>query len=210
MASSPPLGFRRASMAATSRATFSDPMLSRSRNPRRPGRWALDLVRGSLVCAAVAGCAVLSACASSSSSSVVRGPEADFALGPVPPSWHHIDVSDALVAYRDDTLDATTAVNARCGKDADDVPLEALRRHLFIYFTDREISHEEKLALDGREALKTVLRARLDGVQKAFVVYVLKKDGCVYDFMYISDPRTLEGGQAAFDRFVSGFRTIRR
>ncbi len=189
-----------------SRANFSVPMFRPPRKPLRPGRWALTLLVGSSVCAAIAQ----AGCGASSAPGVVRGPQTDFALGQVPASWRRIHVSDAQLAYRDDALEATAAVNARCGKDADDVPLEALRRQLFIYFTDREVEHEERLQLDGREALKTVLRARLDGVPQGFVVYVLKKDGCVYDFMYITDPRTLQEGQAAFDRFVLGFRTIAR
>lgn len=154
--------------------------------------------------------AVLAGCAASSSNAVLRGAGTDFAVGPTPSSWRRVDVSDAVAAYRDDTLDATAAVNARCGKDADDVPLEALRRHLFIYFTDREIQEEGTLMLDGREALRTVMSAKLDGVDRAFVVYVLKKDGCVYDFMYISEPGTASRGLPAFERFVMGFRTLSR
>jgi hypothetical protein len=156
------------------------------------------------------GAMLLPACGSAGSGVLIHGPEADIELGPVPSTWRRVDVSDALVAYRDDSRRATIAVNARCGKDADDVPLEALRQHLFIYFTDRQIQDQQTLPIDGREALKTVLLARLDGVQKAFISYVLKKNGCVYDFLYICEPATLESATPAFDAFVRGFRAIDR
>ena len=39
--------------------------------------------------------------------------------------------------------------------------------------------------MDGREAMHTVMSAKLDGVPKMFDAYVLKKDGCVYDFVDI-------------------------
>lgn len=131
-----------------------------------------------------------------------------FRLGETPSSWARIDVSDAKLAFRDDAAQTTTLVNGRCGQDAEDAPLEALRAHLFLLFTEREILEEERLPLDGREALRTVLSAKLDGVPKAFSVYVLKKDGCVYDFVQISPPEGLPSARPAFERFVAGFRTL--
>ena len=46
---------------------------------------------------------------------------------------------------------------------------------------------------------------KLDGVPKYFLVYVLKKDGCVYDFWRISEPGA--GDVAPFEAFVKGFAT---
>ncbi len=69
------------------------------------------------------------------------------------------------------------------------MPLTALTHHLFLHFTDRELASQKTVELDGREALRSELTARLDGVPKHFVIYVLKKDGCVYDFMHIAPPR---------------------
>ena len=61
--------------------------------------------------------------------------------------------------------------------------------------------------LNGREALRSELTAALDGVTKQYLVYVLKKNGCVYDFMYIAadfEP----GSRAQFEGFVQGFATL--
>jgi hypothetical protein len=113
----------------------------------------------------------------------------------------------ALLAFRDDPTQSTIAVNGRCGKDGDDVPLESLTHHLFLHFTDREVEQQQRLTLDGRDALRTDIRAELDGVPKRFLVYVLKKDGCVYDFLYISDVAVASGSQD-FERFVQGFATM--
>lgn len=112
-----------------------------------------------------------------------------------------------LVAYRDDDSAATIAVNGRCGKDADDVPLEALTQHLFLEFTDRKLLDQQHLTLDARAALRTEMVADLDGVPKHYVVYVLKKNGCVYDFMHIASLNSSDEQRAAFDRFVRGFHT---
>jgi hypothetical protein len=40
------------------------------------------------------------------------------------------------------------------------------------------------------------------------VVYVLKKDGCVYDFLAISASGTPGGTQREFDDFVAGFHMV--
>jgi hypothetical protein len=97
------------------------------------------------------------------------------------------------------------AVNGRCGVDGDDVPLASLTQHLFLQFTERELKAQSELNLDGRAALRTELTGKLDGVPKLFVVYVLKKDGCVYDFWRISEPAAAD--TAAFEGFVRGFAT---
>lgn len=128
-----------------------------------------------------------------------------FHTGPVPSGWRSIEADGTLLAFRDERAGATMAVNGRCGVDGDDVPLASLTQHLFLQFTERELQSQEELQLDGRAALRTELLGKLDGVPKQFLVYVLKKDGCVYDFWRISDPRASD--YAAFEGFVKGFTT---
>lgn len=139
---------------------------------------------------------------------VFRNDELAFRVGEVPSQWRSIDVDGALIAFRDDPGQATIAVNGRCGVDGDDVPLESLTHHLFIHFTDRVVREQQRFDLDGREALLTEISAELDGVRKRFAVVVMKKDGCVYDFLYIADTDAGAGSRASFDAFVRGFATI--
>ena len=138
---------------------------------------------------------------------IYRSGELAFRVGPVPSSWRRIDAENTLLAFRDDTSGATVALAGRCGKDGDDVPLTALTHHLFLQFTDREVGEQRTLMLDGRQALRTELTAELDGVPKHFLVFVLKKDGCVYDFFRISAGASSSGVEE-FERFVQGFATL--
>src|SRR5262249_45829793 len=119
-----------------------------------------------------------------------------------------ISAEGADLVFRDAQQNATIAVSARCGKDADDVPLTALTRHLFLQFTDRETSLEEVVPFDGREALHTIMTAKLDGVPQKFDVWVLKKDGCVYDLYFFAEPARFEASAGEFRAFVGGFRTV--
>ena len=130
-----------------------------------------------------------------------------FHTGPVPSAWHGIEADGTLLAFRDDQAGATVALNGRCGMDGDDVPLQSLTQHLFLQFTERELKSQQELNLDGRAALRTELVGKLDGVPKQFLVYVLKKDGCVYDFMRLTAGGNGQG-DAAFERFIAGFETL--
>jgi hypothetical protein len=131
-----------------------------------------------------------------------RKDDVTFRLAHLPPSWRQIEINDTALAFRDDARGATVAINGRCGRDADDVPLQSLTQHLFLQFTERQIESQQLMPLDGREALETQMVAKLDGVEKHFHVVVLKKDGCVYDFLQIAGERQ---DAEAFRHFVSGF-----
>jgi hypothetical protein len=137
-----------------------------------------------------------------------RNEELAFRIGPVPSNWRRLDADEAALAFRDDGAGATIAVNGRCGKDGDDVPLEALTHHLFLHFTDRQVVSQQTVELDERKALRTEIIAELDGVPKRYTVYVLKKDGCVYDFLHISTLEASEASRHDFERFVKSFSTI--
>ncbi|MEO7330685.1 MAG: hypothetical protein ABI193_19070 [Minicystis sp.] len=137
-----------------------------------------------------------------------RSPSFSFRVGTPPERWRRIDISYAALAFRDEAADATIAVNARCGVDGEDVPLAALTQHLFLAFTEREIVEQTVVPFDGREAMHSRVSAKLDGVPKNFDVWILKKDGCVYDLYLISDPSRHAVDAADFDRFVHGFATV--
>jgi hypothetical protein len=138
---------------------------------------------------------------------VFRQGDLAFRVGAIPDGWHAIEVEGALIAFRDDRDAATIALNGRCGLDGDDVPLEALTHHLFIHFTDRQLVKQERFELAGRAALRSELIAALDGVEMHYEIVVLKKDGCVYDFMRVG-PNGRDSGREAFERFVNGFETL--
>jgi len=139
---------------------------------------------------------------------VYHAGRATFRVGPVPATWKKTDaVEGAMLAFTDEPHGGMVSVYGRCGKDGDDVPLTALTQHLLIGFTEREVTEQKTVQLDGREALHTVLHAKLDGVVTGLSLYVLKKDGCVYDLIYAAPPASFTSALPAFDGFVGGFAT---
>ena len=70
---------------------------------------------------------VLVACASSGfDGHVYHDDNVRYRVGPVPSAWRQLEVEDTQLAFRDDSANATVAVNGRCGLDGDDVPLVSL------------------------------------------------------------------------------------
>ncbi|MBN1653626.1 MAG: hypothetical protein JXA30_07600 [Deltaproteobacteria bacterium] len=122
--------------------------------------------------------------------------------------WERVFVGDQNdLAWRHPEFNAIIQVNASCSPSMD-IPLRALTNHLLIGFTEREIQEQKLLPMAGREALRTHLTAKLDGVPREMVFDVLKKDGCVYDFSLIAPP------DARFSRalkdylsLIAGFRS---
>jgi hypothetical protein len=153
---------------------------------------------------------LLPACGGSGTfhSGVYRDGEAAYALGALGPGWSRVSVDDAVdLAFMNGALDAVAQVNASCDPGLD-IPLEALTNHLLIGFTERsDVEPQALVPLDAREALRTHMRAKLDGVPRELLFYVLKKDGCVYDFALVGPPgERFESARPAFESMVAGFR----
>ena len=158
-------------------------------------------------CAAACGACATGAGRYFDGSTYREGPIA-FVLPPKPTSWHSVSVREASLAYRDDAHAASILINARCRRPDEGTPLLALTNHLLIGSTERDIVSQDTEPFDGREALHTKVRAKWDGVPMSFDLFVSKKDGCLYDFVYIGESATFEAGSRVFEDFVRGFKTL--
>ena len=136
-----------------------------------------------------------------------RDGEATYRVGDLGPGWRPVGMSQNDLAWHSETLGAVVQVNATCDPFRD-VPLTSLTNHLLIGFTDRDVQGTDRVRLDGREALRSRVDASLDGVPRALLLYVLKKDECTYDFALIAPPDArYDEAEAVFERFVSVFTT---
>ncbi len=140
--------------------------------------------------------------------SVVTSGTVSYDLGPVAPSWEPLQVEGNDLAWHDAATEGTVHVNHTCDRSMD-TPLTALVQHLLIGFGAREVVLEETVPFDHREARHVVVRASLDGVPRQMELYVLKKDGCVFDLGLVAPPEHFEASRAAFAAFAGGFHTAR-
>jgi len=128
-----------------------------------------------------------------------------YRVGPLPASWQQLNVSGNDVTYLSRDSGHSLAINATC-EDTDDPPLDVLTRHLLMGFTARQTMSQVAQRMSGREALRTHVRAELDGVPVELELVVLKKDGCVYDFTYLSPPGQLAAREAVFEQVLANFQ----
>jgi hypothetical protein len=129
-------------------------------------------------------------------------------VGPLPPGWRRIDVGGADLAFRDEAREGSTLLDVRCGRRDDDAPLTVLTDHLAMGTTERQIESQDTVPFDGREAMHTLLSAKLDGVPMRYDIYVVKKDGCVYDIVYVAAPDRFAEGAPDFESFALGVRSL--
>jgi hypothetical protein len=153
-----------------------------------------------LAVAMLAGCAH----ADSLDGHVFRKPGVEVKVGAIPRGWRRIDVDGADLAFRDDARYGSVLFDVRCGRRDEDAPLSVLTEHLIMGTTAREFDGQDTVPFDEREALHTLLRAKLDGVPMQYDIYVMKKDGCVYDFVYVAPPGRFAEGAAEFEGFAGG------
>ena len=128
-------------------------------------------------------------------------------VGPVPAGWRRLAVDGADLAFRDDERSGSVLFDVRCGRD-DDAPLSVLTDHLIMGTTEREFVAQDTIPFDRREALHTLLHAKLDGVPMQYDIYVMKRDGCVYDLVYVALPARFAEGAADFERFATGLESV--
>jgi hypothetical protein len=125
-------------------------------------------------------------------------------LGPQPPGWRPVAIAGADFAWRDDPREGSALFDVRCeGRDRD-APLGVLTQHLIMGTTEREFLSQDTVPFDQREAMHTLLRAKLDGVPMQYDIFVMKKDGCVYDLVFVAPPEHFAAGAPAFERFALG------
>ncbi len=129
---------------------------------------------------------------------------------------------DIQVAWFSREQGSIINVRVQCQEHGDS-DLESFTDHLRIDFTDWVILDEPSdeaetrqgharrrkmqryTRLVNRDALRTRVRAKLDGQPVQLELLVGKRDGCLIDLQLISPVSSFERGIPAYDRVVDGF-----
>lgn len=132
--------------------------------------------------------------------------ETTYSFGSPGPGWQPVrNLKDVQVAWIDVDRGGVIEIHAQCD-DQGDSSLDQYTDHLRIDWTAWNVESQEQTRLLDRAALHTVVTAELDGVVKRNELWVVKKNGCLFDLRYSADPSSFEGGRAAFADVVEGLR----
>jgi len=129
-----------------------------------------------------------------------------YRVGPQTAGFERIAVAGNNLAWHD-ARHGTISVNSTC-KDYEDVPPRALLNHLWFGMTERVYRVDETVTLDGRAAQHVIADLQLDGVPVTASVYLLVKDGCVFDLTHVAGRATAASAQPLFDAFVRDFAVL--
>ena len=137
---------------------------------------------------------------------VFSKPKVRYRMGELSAPWHRVSLKENDVAWTLPTDGHSIAVNSTC-QGYEDAPLPVLTRHLLVGFAEPQLVEQQSVVLDGREALRSRYQAKLDGVPIELLMVVMKKNGCVYDFMYVSPAGRFEERLADFERVIQPFKS---
>jgi hypothetical protein len=133
-----------------------------------------------------------------------------YRVGALGGGWRMVHQEGASVGYFSDSVGGVIEANATCRDDAEAAPLPTLTRQLLIGYTDRKVESQATVPLDRREALRTRVAVKLDGVPMTLDLYVMKRNGCIFDLSYAAPPDAFARGADDFQRFVDGFGDARQ
>jgi hypothetical protein len=121
--------------------------------------------------------------------------------------WSVAAESKADLELRHQDGMAAMLANAECDDRARSRSAGLLLGQLLIGLHDRATIEQDEVSVNGRRALHRVLDGRVaaDGAPTRIEAYVLKEEGCVYDFAYAAPPSSFDAWRADFRRFVESF-----
>lgn len=132
--------------------------------------------------------------------------ETTYRFGAPGSTWRPLrDVPEVQVAWVEPELAAFIELHVQCDEQGDST-LEQYTDHLRIDWTDWQVLEQARERIEERDALRTVVDGKLDGVPRRSEFVVLKKNGCLFDLRYSAKPSTFERGRADFRAVVSAFR----
>lgn len=128
-----------------------------------------------------------------------------YTVGSLPASWERMRVPAYSIAFHNPLFRTTIATDAFCEKTANDLSLNILTNHLVTGVENFDRVSSKEFWLDERGALRTLVTGTVEGVPLAYDVVVIKKNGCVFDFMCISPLDMRSSVSADFEKFYEGF-----
>ena len=167
-----------------------------------------------MICRAAALAIALAGCAHrpvwhEGSKEMCRG-EACYRVGELGTAWQAVHKEGESIGFYNAQVGGVIESNRTCRDDADPTPLQSLTNQMLIGYTERRKLDEKTVPLAGREALRTRVSAKLDGVPVVLDLIVLKRNGCIFDFSYAAPPDSYPKGRPDFDAFVAGFADERK
>lgn len=122
-------------------------------------------------------------------------------------NWKAVESGGADYAWYNKDLGGIIYVDSNCKRQFEDRPLRDSTISLLAGIATGTSISEYPILLDGREALMTIQKAKVDGIDVHIAAVVMSKNSCLYDFLYIAPPHRFNYGLNQFNDTIYSFQT---
>ena len=127
-----------------------------------------------------------------------------FAIGVLPKNWQQKKIKERAILFLNKDDGASITVSSWCKSAFDDSPLLTLSDQLLLGITDIKRLETVQQSIAGRDALQTSVTGLAEGAPVYLRSYVMKSNGCVFDFLYVATPHVFDS-VVDFDQMVQNF-----
>lgn len=131
------------------------------------------------------------------------------------PDWTQLDgekadiasteVSD--VAFQSRRTAAIISLNSSCRRGREHrEDLHSITNLLLLGMTDVAFRTERELQVAQTLALETTVQGKLNGEEMRIRAVVLRREGCIYDLLYVARPEYFAQNERDFSQFVDSLR----
>ena len=119
--------------------------------------------------------------------------------------YEKTSAKDVDGAWRNSKTGSFITFLSECS-EASDPTLESVRNEVIRGVTDVQIHRSETTTYQAREALRTVVVGRVDGVSSTVDLLIFKRNGCTYVLNLVALPQSYAPDLPPFDRFIREFK----
>jgi hypothetical protein len=122
-----------------------------------------------------------------------------------PAGWVTVNPGGADYSWWNSDSGATIYTDSNCEHHFEDSPLIRLVEAQVVALDEVELLHTESRTIMGRAGLSTLHHGSIDGVRVSVRTTVVKRNGCVYDFVMVGPIGQDTSLSESYDSLVASF-----
>lgn len=120
-------------------------------------------------------------------------------------SFRKLDNEQTDLAWQNEKSGNTIAVLSECSETRDP-SLQDLEAEMTQVLNDHKVIQSQPLTFEEREALRSLIEGKVDGISVSVDVLTFKKNSCSYTLTYMGRSQGFEKERKVFENFLKGFK----
>lgn len=128
-----------------------------------------------------------------------------YKVGILPEGWKRMKTGARTISFYNPNYRSSISTDAYCGNSMLDRSLSSLSGDIITAVENRKVVREENFTLDGRDAVRLLMRGGYQGVPVTVDLVIVRKDVCVFDMYATIAPGFEREVVKDFETFFNGF-----